>query len=905
MALPPGSRFGTYDIVSQLGVGGMGEVYRARDPQLKRDVAIKILPADVTADADRLARFQREAEILASLNHPNIAQVFGIADANGVRGIVMELAEGQTLAELLSRGPLPLSEALGIARQIAEALEMAHDRGIVHRDLKPANVMMTPDSVVKVLDFGLAKALNATPDSTAQAATFSSPAMTRAGIILGTAAYMSPEQARGRTVDARTDIWAFGCVLFEMLTGRRPFDGETVTDILGAIVHKEPEWSLLPAILPDSLRRLLERCLAKDQKQRLHNIADVRLEIQDLLARPHTAGSTASSPRPGRSAISTREGLAWAVAVVSLVAAASAVALLRTSASSIGDGRPALRLSILPTEGGEVGVPAISPDGRRVAYPALRADGMPVIWVRDLDQSTAKPLAGTQEGGRLFWSPDSKRLGFVVNGVLKHVSADGGPVQEIARPVRVGASWGAGDVVLFGSGNGQIHRVSAAGGTPVALTTLQGPSWEHMWPSMLPDGKHFLFTAKNWAGLAESGAQGIYLGSLDNPSETPRQLLSELSAAVYAPPGFLVFTREGQLMAAPFDAVAGRITGEPIALGETVAFDASFYTAAVSAAANGTLAIRPPPAPSVANAAGPSGSYDAELTLLKRDGSVVSRFGGIQKFSYYMALSPDGRAAVAQVSDERTSASDLWRFDVESGARVPLTSMRTNGGYAGAPAWSSDGARLAFACQPPGVLDDVCVRDMRSHATTTVIKSKASWEHPVAWSTDGQFLLVDYDPYTGSSSQELYVWSSKTGTLSPFIKESDVHEAVFSPDTRFVAFSSAETSRTEVYVTTFPERRQTWPVTTDGGRVISWSADGKELLVATLNGHIEAYPVDTSGGSFSAGAPKVLVRNVGFDVRYARATPDHSRILIRVPKDADKDHGEIRLLFGWAKSLAR
>ena len=270
----------------------MGEVYRARDPQLKRDVAIKILPADVTADADRLARFQREAEVLASLNHTNIAHVFGIAEADGVRGIVMELAEGETLAQVLSRGPLPLDEVLGIARQVADALEMAHDRGIVHRDLKPANIAVTHDGVVKVLDFGLAKALNPVPDATANAATFSSPAMTRAGIILGTAAYMSPEQARGRAVDARTDIWAFGCVLFEMITGRRPFDGETVTDILGAIVHKEPEWSLLPGTLPDSLRRVLERCLAKDPKQRLRNIADVGLEIQDLLTRPQRGGQS-------------------------------------------------------------------------------------------------------------------------------------------------------------------------------------------------------------------------------------------------------------------------------------------------------------------------------------------------------------------------------------------------------------------------------------------------------------------------------------------------------------------------------------------------------------------------------------------------------------------------------------
>ncbi len=386
MSLTPGFRFGSYEIVAQLGVGGMGEVYRARDIQLKRDVAIKILPSDVTADADRLSRFQREAEILASLNHANIAHVFGMAEAAGVRGIVMELAEGRTLAQMLARGALPIDEALRTARQIAEALETAHDRGIVHRDLKPANVMLTPDGVVKVLDFGLAKALNAGPEANLDAATFTSPAMTRAGIILGTAAYMSPEQARGRAVDARTDIWAFGCVLFEMLTGRPPFDGETVTDILGAIVHKEPEWSLLPGTLPDSLRRILERCLAKDQKQRLRSIADVRLEIQDLLARPRPTASAARAAAT-RQRMTTREGVAWSVAALALIAAAGLWGLSRRPLPT-SDARQAMRLSMLHTEGREVGLPVISPDGRRVAYSARRADGLPLIWVRDLDQSS-------------------------------------------------------------------------------------------------------------------------------------------------------------------------------------------------------------------------------------------------------------------------------------------------------------------------------------------------------------------------------------------------------------------------------------------------------------------------------------------------------------------------------------
>ena len=899
MSLTPGTRLGPYEVSALIGEGGMGQVYRATDTNLKRTVAIKVLPTTVVSDAARVARFQREAEVLARLNHPNIAQVHGLEKSAGMTALVMELIEGPTLADRIAQGPMPLDEALAAAKQIAEALEAAHERGIIHRDLKPANIALAANDQVKVLDFGLAKLVQPeglTSSDPSASPTITSPAMTTGvGMILGTAAYMSPELARGRAVDARTDIWAFGCVLFEMITGRRPFDGETVTDILGAIVHKEPEWSLLPGTLSDSLRRVLERCLAKDPKQRLRNIADVGLEIQDLLTRPQAAvnrsGIATASLRRAR--MTGREATAWAiVAALSIVSAA--LGWMRPSSNS-----PAtpFRLSMLHVEGGEVGVPVISPDGRRVAYSARRVDGMPMVWVRDLDRPTPRPLAGTEGGNRLFWSPDSKRLGFVVGVVMKLISADGGPVQVVERGGAGGASWTIGNDIIFSSINGQMRKVDVSGGKAVAVTTLQGPDWAHYWPSMLPDGRRFLFTAKHWAGLAESGAQGIYLGSLDNPSDI-RQLLPDLSNAVYAPPGFVVFARDGQVMAAPFDPAGGRIRGEPVPLAEAVAVDASLYLAGLSAAADGTLAIRSPPAVLVSSDAG---AFDGELTFIRRDGSVSSRFGGVQKFIEAMAMSPDGKAVATLVQDTRTSGSELWRVDVESGARTPLTSMRTSGGYVGAPVWSSDGTRVAFACQPPGILDDVCIRDLASGVVTTAIQSKAIWEQPVAWSPDGQSMIVGFNESMASSRQELRVWSERTRTLSPFVATGN--DATFSPDGRFVAFTSPESGRAEVYVTTFPERRQTWPITTEGGYVVSWSADGKELLVATLTGHIVAYPV-TAGDTFSAGAPQVLVRNVGFDARYALATRDHSRLLIRVPKDLDKDRGEIRLLSGWANGLA-
>jgi Tol biopolymer transport system component len=898
LALTPGTLLGVYEITVPIGKGGMGEVYRARDTTLDRDVAIKVLPESFAQDADRLARFIREAKTLASLNHPNIAQIFGIDESRGMRALVIELVQGDDLSVLIARGPMPPGDALPIARQIAEALEAAHEVGVIHRDLKPANIKVRADGTVKVLDFGLAKTMD--PAGGSNADRVNSPTLTAhataMGLIIGTAAYMAPEQARGKAVDKRADVWAFGVVLYEMLTGRAAFAGDTITDIIAAVVTREPEWTALPAATPASVRRLLVRCLEKDPKRRLRDIGDVRFEIDETIARGSSdAHSAESVSGPAHFAGATRAGkLAWTMLWAAL--GASLAAGLAWSGvwprPRPSESRP-LRLSIVHTEGGEVAAPAISPDGGRVAYRARRSDGMPLLWVRDLASGESQSLTGTEDATMPFWSPDSRDLGFFAGAALKRVSAGGGPVRLVTDNVGpwtgYGASWAV-DGTIAVSRQAGLFRVPAGGGAMTALTKLPSEDWAHFWPSFLPDGRRFLFTAKLWTRTAEASEQGIYLGSLDSPKI--ERLLPDLSSAVYAWPGYLVFARDGTLTAAPFDLAAGRVTGPPIAIGGAVATDAQFYFAGISASADGTLTVRPPPAVVFPD----SNTLNADLRLVDRSGT-GSRVATARLFSSFMALSPMGnRPLAAAILDQRAGTQDLALMDLSKDRTEPLTPTR---GYTGNPVWSADGKRLAYTYQPPGQIDDVYVKDIGTGVIQPVIETPKLGEHPVAWSHDARSLLVfTYD----DDKAYLSSWSFASRTLSRFVGPGACEGAAFSPRDDYVAFTSQESGRAEVYVTTFPDHRRAWPLTREGGRVLSWSGDGREILVATLSGHIAGYPVSTDGG-FSHGQPTTLVRDVGSAAAFSSAARDHSRILIRVSPDAASDKGEIRLLFGWQDAL--
>ena len=820
MPLTPSTLLGPYEILAPLGAGGMGEVYRARDTRLGRVVALKRLPDAFAHDPERVARFEREARLLASLNHPNIAALYGVEKTDGALCLALELIEGESLAQRLTRGALPADEAFDVAAQVAAALEAAHDAGVVHRDLKPANVMLRPDGVVKVLDFGLARgpadatagASGAHVDLT-QSPTMTSPA-TVPGVILGTAAYMSPEQAKGRVATRRSDLWAWGCLLYELLSGRRAFEGEDVSETMASILRSEPDWSALPADTPPGVRELLGLCLRKDARQRLGDAGDARLLLAE--SRAHVVPSMSATPR-GRGW--SRGTAAIALAAVALVAVGATVLVqqFRTSAAP-GLGSEIVRTELSPPDGittseGIFHFAVISPDGRNVVFTGRRAGGRRMLWVRPLDTVTARALPGTEDAIVPFWSPDGRSVAFGSDGKLRRVDLAGGQPQVLADAARlVAGTWGSGgDILYCPDYRAGLYRIPATGGTPVL--EMPGDSLALQAPRFLPDGRHYLF-------VKAGGSATLSVASLGSTNSRP--LLSDVTNAIYAPPGFLIYIVRGTLQARRFDARSMRFSGEAIPISTGFPNEEAF-AGRVSVSANGVMLLQKPQA------------HDVQLTWFDRAGHRLATVGPPRQTTTYeeFALSPDGR----RVALKRTSSRgqpDIWLIDVTNGSQSRLT---TDPGQDQLPVWSPDGRFIYTSSnrQAGSGIHRIAV----DGSGEQLLLRGAMYPHDIT--PDGRFLIY----LNRGEATRMDIWGLPLGEgaqpIPLLTSEFEEREPRVSPDGRWLAYTSDLAGYTEIYVRSLAEGRlgEAVRVSQGGGVGARWSPDGRELyfIAAATDGY--------------------------------------------------------------------
>jgi Tol biopolymer transport system component len=812
MPIAVGQTIGRYEILSLLGAGGMGAVYRARDLTLRRDIAIKVLPDSFAGDAGRVLRFRREAEVLASLNHPHIATIYDVGEAGDDRFLVLELIDGETLADRLARGPLTLDESLRTGAQIARAVEAAHEKGITHRDLKPANIQLTPAGDVKVLDFGLAKAVADGPVGSASPTTL---AATSLGMIVGTAPYISPEHAKGMDAGTGGDIWAFGCVLYEMVCGCRAFDGDSVTEILASVLMGEPDWGRLPS-LPDPIARLLRRCLQKDRSRRLQSIGDARIEIEDVLTDPDRHAHPASGGMHKRP-------YAWIVAV-----AATALIALVAGASALRQvpAPPEMRL--------EVGLPAttnpatlaISPDGLQLVYVAESGE-RPQLWLRRLDADGARPLGGTDYPLYPFWSPDGRSIGFFADGKLKRLEVAGGSAKTLAdSPQGLGGSWSKDGTILFCPNNRDLFRIAAEGGDPIRVTQVQRPGQtSHRQPLFLPDGHRFLYFATGAEG------RGIYVGSLDESK--PRRLLGSDTdgGPALTASGQLLFVREKTLFAQDLDLESLVLKGSAVPVSEAVIVDGT--AAALSTSAAGPIVYRTS-----------SEDISHQLIWFDRAGKEVARVGQPDSANLWLwSVSPDGR----RIALNRTVKGDfdIWLLEA---ARGILTRFTVDPGSDWSAVWSPDGSQIAYA------RDDVPYKRAVAAAagSETPLLSSSREATPTDWSPDGRYLLFQMqDPNTNLDLWVLpFHADGKPG--DPIVvahTKADERQGQFSADGKWIAYQSNESGRAEIYIQPFPAPGPKSRVSTNGGIQPRWRRDALELFYLAIDGRLMAVPIRSGSGA--------------------------------------------------------
>jgi len=882
MGLRSGTQLGPYEILSAIGAGGMGEVYRARDTRLERIVAVKILPDHLSDRAELRERFEREARTIASLNHSHICTLFDIGQQSGIDYLVMEYLEGETLAERLKKGPLPLDQVLQYAIEIADALDKAHRKGITHRDLKPGNIMLTK-SGTKLLDFGLAKLrgpqagvahLSALPTEGSN--------LTAQGTILGTLQYMAPEQLEGKEADARTDIFAFGVLVYEMATGKKAFEGSSQASLIAKILDSDPPpISSLQPMTPPALDRVVKTCLAKDPDDRWQTASDLRRELKWIAD---------SGPQSGLSIpVVARQGLkkriAWVTAAVVILVAALVPVVLYFRQSPM-EGR-VVRFSVAPPEKqtfanlNATSSLNVSPDGNKLAFIATDSTGHSMLWIRDFDSQTAQPLPGTDGAAEPFWSPDSSSIAFTAGSSLKKVAVTGGPAQTITAAQAIGGgTWNRDGGILFSLGSGSpVLRVSSAGGSASPVTSLD-PSRQqfgHEWPSFLPDGRHFLYFADG----ANPENVGIYVGSLDS-KDSKLVLRSTSSSVLYSPPGYLLFVRAGTLLAQAFDADRLELKGEAVPIAEGVQFFQVNGRAVVAVSGNGVLAYRSVPA---------NGQF--KLVWVDRKGAEQPLHAPPR--TYVMPrVSPDGQRVATGIEE---ADSQIWLYDL---SRDTLTRLTFEGNANIDPLWTPDGKRIVFKGNKQRLFWQPADGSRPAEELT---KSELPANNvPGSFSPDGQVLA-----FMGNNpSFDLYTLPLRDGKPQPFLRTSSNQTAPrFSPDGHFIAYASNESGRYEIYVRPYPGPGGKWQISTDGGGEPVWNPKGRELFYRNGN---KMMAVDvTTEGTFSAGKPRVLFE--GGYVPTPRSFPDYDvspdgqRFLMLKANDQGQSPEQINVVLNWLEEL--
>jgi serine/threonine-protein kinase len=877
LQLEPGTILLHYRLVEKVGEGGMGVVWRAIDTTLDRQVAIKVLPDVFMNDPDRSARFDREAKVLASLNHSNITTVHSVHNVDGVRFLVMEFAHGESLAIRIARGPLPIDEALVIARQVADAIESAHESGVVHRDLKPANITVTDHNEVEVLDFGLAKALDVASSGAVSSDLSKSPTLasghTAAGLILGTAAYMSPEQARGKSVDRRTDIWAFGCVLYEMLTGRKAFDGETVTDVLAAVVTRDPDWSLIPAQAPARIRELLRRCLEKDPQRRLRDAGEIRIAIEDVMARPHSDPVPAVAEIPAasgekRKPRERRSRWIW------IMLAMMVFVIILSVIDKVGElhlpTEPThLSVALPPTdvlEGGSENLMLdISRDGRSIVYGARR-EGVLRLYVRRMGDGEPTMLAGTEDAHSPFFSPDGQWVAFFSNSKLRKISVGGGPIFDICD---VGADRGAvwrddGSIVVATHATLPLMTVSSSGGVPQAVTTLDTTLSErsHRWPDQIPGGDWVIFT------VGSSQSPGNYedaiIAAANLKTHERRVLIKGASMARYCAPGYLLYSREGALLAAPMDPDSPKLIGQAVPVLDRLDREPSSGGVHFAVSANGTLAFVPRV----------EGSDQAEMVWVAMDGTVSPLPAPPQEYNL-PRIAPDGRELCVTIGPSY-GIGDIWRYDL---ARETLTRLTFDGrclvGF-----WTPDGRSIIYQNEDSGFKLHHLVLD--SDAAAQLIYTNKAPIVMSAITPDGNSVL--FSPW-GKAQSDLMAVPVGGGDARLLIDEQgDQRDASLSPDGAWMAYALRGGGDVEVFVRSFPPGSNKIQVSTGGGNMPLWSPTRKELYWISQNA-MYAASYEVSGHSITFGRQRRLFtlppgRGIEADARPYDIAPDGTRFLM-------------------------